>query len=166
MMKFSAFLISTLLFLVISTCSKSLYGQALNKLPPFSMALTNGKTFSTNDLRTDKPIVLIYYASNCDHCLTLMTAFFKRVTEFKNAQVLMVTFTSLQEVGVFEKKYQTGKYSYLHTGLESKPLFLQSFYKLQNTPFTALYDKAKNLVYSYKKDASVDDLLKRLKGLK
>jgi thiol-disulfide isomerase/thioredoxin len=165
MKKFSAIYMAALL-LIISVCSKSVSGQALNKLPPFSILQTSGKTFSTSDLRPNKPTVLIYYASNCDHCLTLMTAFFKRVSEFKNAQVLMVTFTSLQDVGVFEKKYQTGKYSYLHTGLEAKPLFLQGFYKLQNTPFTALFDKNKNMVYSYKKDASVNDLLKRLKGLK
>jgi len=32
-------------------------------------------------------------------------------------------------------------------------------------PFTALYDKKGNLNYSYRKETSVDDLIKRLKSL-
>jgi peroxiredoxin len=120
---------------------------------------------TTIDLRADKPVVLIYFAPDCDHCQTLMKSFFKRISEFKKAQVLMVTFKPLNDVANFEKNYQTHKYANLIVGSESQPLYLQQFYKLQNTPFVALYDKNKNLIFSYRKDASVDDLLRRLEQI-
>ncbi len=78
----------------------------------------------------------------------------------------MVTFKPLKDVANFEKIYQTYKYANLIVASESQPRYLQQFFKLQNTPFVALYDKTKKLVFSYRKDPSVGDLIKRLQKLK
>jgi len=140
--------------------------QQASRLPSFDILLTNGGSFATSAVAKNKPLVLIYFAPGCDHCQTLMRAFFKNVQQFKNADVLMVTFTSLKDVAQFEKTFETAKYPNIKAGLEKRPLFLQSFYKLQNTPFTALYDKKGQLVTSYKKEERVADLLKAMKSLK
>lgn len=165
-MKKSSFIFLALLLLMIITGSLQVQAQTQSQLPPFSMLLTNGKVFTTTDLSTIKPTVLIYFAPDCDHCQLLMKAFFKRTAAFKNVQVLMVTFKPLNDLVAFEKSFKTNTYSNIHLGAETKPMYLQAFYKLQNTPFTALYDKSKNLVASYKKDTSVNDLINRLKTLK
>ncbi len=140
--------------------------QQGSKLPPFEMLLTNGSSFATTALNKNRPLVLIYFAPGCDHCLTLMRAFFKNVQQFKGAEVLMVTFTSLKEVASFEKAFQTAKYPNIKAGLEKRPLFLQAYYKLQHTPFTALYDKQGKLVASYKQEERVADLIRSMKQLK
>jgi peroxiredoxin len=165
-MKRPPFLFLTWLLLSILINCLVLQVQAQNKLPPFSMLLSNGKTFSTEGLSLQKPTLLIYFAPDCDHCQTLMKAFFKKAVAFKNTQVLMVTFKPVADLNDFEKSYRTQKHPNIYVGAETKPLYLQAFYKLQNTPFTALYDKSKNLVASYKKDTTVTDLIKRLKSLK
>ena len=165
-MKTRPFLNLVVLLFFNLICSLPLYAQAQNKLPPFSMFLTNGKTFTTAALSPKKPTVLIYFAPDCDHCQVLMKAFFKKAVAFKNTQVLMITFKPVAELSDFEKSYGTQKHPNIYVGAETKPLYLQTFFKLQNTPFTALYDKNKTLVASYKKDTTVTDLLKRLKGLK
>lgn len=165
-MKKETLLFSIILLATILVCTTSLYAQTGDKLPPFKMLLTNGKTISTNDLKGDKPIVLIFFAPDCDHCKTLMEAFFKNVNSFKTVQVLLVTFKPLNDVANFEKRHQTYKYPNLIVASESQQLYLQQFYKLQNTPFTALYNKNKALIHSYRKDASIEDLINRIKGLK
>ncbi len=165
-MKKTCFLFSILVFAAVWLTGLQLYAQARNKLPPFDMILTNGKTFTTSNLSATKPTVLIYFAPDCDHCQTLMKAFFKKAAAFKKAQVLMVTFKPVKELTAFEKSFGTSKYSNVYVGAETKPLYLQAFYKLANTPFTALYDKNKTLIASYKKDTTVTDLIKRLKSLK
>lgn len=140
--------------------------QKGSKLPPFDIMLTNGSSFATTALNKNKPLVLIYFAPGCDHCQTLMRAFFKNVQQFRGAEVLMVTFTSLKDVANFEKAFQTAKYPNIRAGLEKRPLLLQAYYKLQHTPFTALYDRTGQLVASYKKEERIADLIRTMKQLK
>ena len=149
-------------FLTILFSSKIGVAQSL---PSFNMQLTNGKLFSGKDLSRQKPVIIIYFAPDCEHCQTLMNAFFKRIRDFKKAQIVMVTFKPVQEVAEFEKNYHTIKYPNIKVGTEIPVFFFRAYYKVENTPFTALYDKYGKLIISYKKETPVDDLIKHLKVL-
>jgi cytochrome oxidase Cu insertion factor (SCO1/SenC/PrrC family) len=134
-------------------------------IPSFSMRLANGKLFSDKDLSREKPVIIIYFAPDCEHCQILMNVLFKRIRDFKKAQIVMVTFKPVNEVVDFEKNYQTNKYPNINVGIEIPIFFFRKFYNLENTPFTALYDKHGKLIISYKKETPVDDLIKHLKLL-
>lgn len=136
------------------------------RMPAFKMMLTNGKFYSAADLPKGKPVVLIYFAPDCDHCQVLLSEVFKKMEAFKKAQLVLVTFKPLSDLPLFERSYHTATYPNVKVGTEGSTYFLRSFYKLQNTPFTALYDKDAKLVYSYRKETPVDDLIKRLNNLK
>jgi thiol-disulfide isomerase/thioredoxin len=84
--------------------------QALDKLPPFRMALSNGRFFQASDIPPGRPVLLIYFAPDCDHCRTLMNAFFKQAADFRAAEVVMVSFKPLSELAAFERAYQTARY--------------------------------------------------------
>lgn len=134
-------------------------------IPSFQMQLTNGKSFSSGNLSPQKPLVLIYFAPDCEHCQILMDTIFKKINEFKNSQIVMVTFKPLNEVIDFENHYGTHKYQNIKVGTEIPIFFFRKYYQLENTPFTALYDKQGKLIISYKKETPVDDLIKHLKLL-
>lgn len=165
-MKKPLFLFSGLWLLAMLVTCRPAQAQLQNRLPPFGMMLTNGKLFTTAGLSQYKPTVLIYFAPDCEHCQVLLKAFFKKPEAFKNAEVLLVTFKPVKELIAFEKSFHTHAYANVHVGAETNPLYLQSFFNLQKTPFTALYDKAKNLLASYKNDTPVDELMMRLKAIK
>ena len=152
-------LTSTLLF------CKGAVAQVPGQLPSFAMTLSNGQYFKAADLPKQKPVLLIYFAPDCDHCHTLMNEFFKRAGEFQLAEVVMVTYTPVSEVAAFERAYQTYRHPNLKVGTEGSTYFLRQFYKLQNTPFTALYNRQGKLVRSYRKEPLLNDLLKQLKNL-
>lgn len=160
---------STLFALLLLTCTLLLYkgtvAQIPSQLPSFAMTLSNGQYFKAADLPKGKPILLIYFAPDCDHCHTLMNEFFKRAGEFHPAEVVMVTYTPVSDVAVFERAYQTYRHPNLKVGTEGSTFFLRQFYKLQNTPFTALYNRQGKLVSSYRKEPPLNDLLKQLKNL-
>ncbi len=163
-MKRTTFLFSIVWALVLAS-RLPVNAQAQTKLPPFSISLTNGKTFSTSELSSAQPTLLIYFAPDCDHCQTLLALFFKKIDAFKKTQVLLVTFKPLTDLPAFEKTYNTQQYPNLRVGTELKPLYLQTFFALQHTPFTALYDKQKNLVVSYREQTPLEDLIGRIKKL-
>lgn len=135
-------------------------------IPPFKMKLSNGTVFSAKNLFKNKPVIIIYFTPECEHCQILMNQFFKKINEFKNAQIVLVTFKPLNEVKEFEKNYKTAAYKNIKVGIEDPVFYFRYFFKLENTPFTALYDKSGNLVYSWQKETPVNDLLARLKKIK
>ena len=134
-------------------------------IPPFKMTLSNSKIFNATDLPKEKPLVLIYFDPDCDHCQKLMVELFKKINSFKKAEMVLITFKPVTEVAAFEKKYTTSKYPNMRVGTEGTLFYLRNYYKLVKMPFTALYDSKGNYSYSYRDETPVDDLIKRLKGL-
>jgi protein-disulfide isomerase len=55
-------------------------------IPPFKMTLSNNKIFNAADLPKSKPLVLIYFDPDCDHCQKLMAELFKKINSFKKVE--------------------------------------------------------------------------------
>ena len=51
-------------------------------IPSFKITLSNNTIFNAADLQKDKPLVLIYFDPDCDHCQKLMTELFKKNKKF------------------------------------------------------------------------------------
>ena len=134
-------------------------------LPPFKMYRSDKTIFNATELPKTKPVVLIYFDPDCDHCQKLMKELFGKIDAFKKAEIIMVTFKSVEEVAAFEKQHNTQKYPNIIVGTEGIGFYLRNYYGLMTMPFTALYDKKGNLNYSYRKETFVDDLINRLKNL-
>lgn len=152
-----------IIFLLMFSFSKMALSQTI---PDFTIQLTNGQLFNSKDLSRNKPVIIIYFAPDCEHCQLLMKNVLKRINEFKKSQIILVSFESLQQVIDFEKQYGLKSYPFIKTGIEKPVFFFRYYYHLENTPFTALYDKHGKYIISYKTQTPVDDLLKHLNSLK
>jgi len=149
-------------FLTIALFSASAFSQ---NLPPFKMYRSDKSVFNAAELPKTKPVILIYFDPDCEHCQKLMKELFQKIDAFKSAEIIMVTFKPVEEVSSFEKQNNTQKHSNIVVGTEGTGFYLRNYYGLVTMPFTALYDKNGNLKYSYRKETLVDDLIKRLKSL-
>lgn len=156
-------IVCTIFFLITMSFSEKTLSQSL---PDFTVQLTNGKLFTKKDLSHNKPFILIYFAPDCEHCQALMKNVLKKINKFKNAQILLASFESLQDVSKFEKDYGLRSHPNIKIGIEKPVFFFRYYYHLQNTPFTALYDKHGKYIISYQKETPVDDLIKHLNALK
>lgn len=139
--------------------------SSASQIPSFKVLLTNGAYYYTKDLPANKPFVLIYFAPDCDHCMVLMDELFPKIYQLDKASVLMVTFKNPQELIPFEKKYNTLKYPNIKVGTEGLAYTLRNFYKLDKTPFVAVYNKKGKLAASYKNDTPVNEFLEVIKNL-
>ena len=99
-------------------------------LPSFKMTLSNNKIFNATDLPKNKPLVLIYFDPDCDHCQKLITELFKKINSFKKSEIVLITFKPVTEVAAFEKKYNTSKYANMRVGTEGTLFYLKNYYKL------------------------------------
>ena len=154
-----AFLFASLLSVVlfISTPANA------QTIPEFKVKLTNGASVSSKNAARQKPLLLIYFAPDCDHCRKLMDQLFPKMNALKNTEILMVTFESLNDVAWFENHYHTKNYPNIKVGVEQPVFFLKNYYRLEHTPFTALFDKNGKLLVSYKEFTPVNELMKWVK---
>ena len=158
------FVLVGLIFLCgILCCSQLAFSQTI---PAFKMRLTNGKMLSSATLSRQQPLIIIYFAPDCEHCQILMKEIFKKITDFKKALLVLVTFEPPAGLVPFEKQYKTFKYPNITVGTEVPVFFFRNYYRVEHTPFTALFDKHRKLIISYKDQTPVNDLIKRLKMLK
>ena len=136
------------------------------KLPPFHIIQANRKVFTAHDLPMGKPVLIVYFSPDCDHCEKMLKEFFKQASDFQKASVALITYSSVDRVSKFERDYNLAKFSNIYTGTEGTTFFLRNYYGIMNVPFAALYTKNGDLVASYEKDVNLKTLIEKLKELR
>ena len=154
-----------IVFLLIYLTITSFALTAQQKVPAFRMSLSNGKLFHASSLPQGKPIIIIYFSPECDHCHVLMKEWFKQAGNFRKASVAMITFLPLNSVALFEKEYNTRQHSNIITGTEGTAFFVRNYYKVLDLPFVALHDKNGNLITTYSKDIPLNTLEAKMRQL-
>lgn len=136
------------------------------KIPPFRIMQANGRLFKAEDLPVGKPIIIIYFSPECDHCDHLMKELFKRETDFRKASIAMITYLSVEKVAKFVKEYRLDKYPNIYVGTEGTSFFVRNYYNITDMPFAALYTLNGDFVKAYKKNVVLTDLSGRLHQLR
>lgn len=134
-------------------------------MPHFSMVQENGVTYTYKDLPSNKPVILIYFAPDCEHCQKLLNRLFIKIKEFTKAEIILITFKPLSDVKGFVQQYKTYKYKNVKVGTEGNSYLIRYYYNLSKTPFTALFNRNKKLVISYKDQTPIDDLISHLRRI-
>jgi thioredoxin-related protein len=149
---------------IMISISFSTLAQA-GKLPPFRMVQLDGKTFKAEDLPMGKPIIIIYFSPECDHCEMLVKNLMKKKNDLKKASIAMITYLPVDKVSSFVQQYKLNKEPNLYVGTEGNTMFLKNYYQLQQMPFIALYSKNGDLIKTYTTEAAIQDIAKRLIAL-
>ena len=158
-------LVRFLVVLLVSLLASSVIIAQSGKVPPFQMVQANGKIFRAQDLPMGKPILLVYFSPDCDHCEKMLKTFFKQATNFQKASVAFITYLPVDRVSKFTTDYQLAKYANMYAGTEGSPFFIRNYYRIKALPFAALYTKNGDYVASYEKDVDLSSLAEKLKRL-
>lgn len=162
-MKKMRWMIAILLWVAVPVIGNS--QKRGDALPPFKVLQTNGQFLQAGDLDKSKPVVLIYFAPDCAHCQTLVDGVFKNMAAFRKTQLVLITFKPQGELQLFERQYNTAAYTNVKTGTEGTTFFLRNYYKLKQTPFTAVFNKG-SMVCSFRNiNTPVADLINCVKKL-
>jgi thiol-disulfide isomerase/thioredoxin len=135
------------------------------KIPPFRMLQGDSKVFKAENLPMGKPIIIIYFSPDCDHCDKMMKELSKKSDEFKKASIAMITYLAIDKVIQFEKTYELKKYQNIYVGTEGNTFFVKNYYRITNMPFIALYTKNGDLVKEYRNEGALADLSIQLNKL-
>ncbi|MFM2362198.1 MAG: hypothetical protein RLZZ316_1100 [Bacteroidota bacterium] len=113
-------------------------------VPPFDL-LQPDNNHLTKDKMPKGKMLLIYFSPTCDHCKHQTEDLLKEIDQFKDVQIVMATYEPMEELISFFQTYKLGNHPNIKVGRDIK-FFLPPFFKMQNLPYLALYDKSGNLI--------------------
>ncbi|WP_207510212.1 TlpA family protein disulfide reductase [Longitalea luteola] len=127
-------------------------------VPPFTILQADSTTLSKDKLARHQPTIIMYFSPDCDHCKHQWADMQKRMKDLSKFQIIMVTYQPFEEMVAFYKEQNIASYPNIKMGRDTK-FFLPTFYKIQNLPFQALYDKNGTLVTTFQGNVKIDKLL-------
>lgn len=135
-------------------------------IPPYKILTTDSVNITPANLKKDKATMIIYFAPDCSHCQHLMYELKPHMKEFKNVQVIMISFVQqIKAIQVFARDFDLKKYPNWTVGTEGYSLKVQQYYHVATTPYIAIYDKIGKPVKYIEKDPKVEDILATVKKL-
>lgn len=132
-------------------------GQPVNNavkkgIPPFKIQLQDGKYFSAAELEKNKPLLLVYFDPDCDHCVLFINDLLNNIDLFSGVQVVMITYVPLAETKKFITQAGLGRYQGIKAGTEGTTFIVRYYYDVVQFPFLALHDKSGNLFATYESE--------------
>jgi len=128
-------------------------------IAPYKILTTKDVYSTPADLPKNKPVMLIYFATDCGHCQKLITDMKPYMKDFEDMQVVMITFSDIRMVKSFQNDYGLTAWPNFTLGTEGYTYTVQKYYKLQHTPYIAIYDHKGKLVQAYEKPPEIKELV-------
>ena len=109
-------------------------------------------------LPKSKPVVFIYFSPECSHCEYETEEIKKHMDSLKNAIFVFISYHPIEKIKAFYDKYDLAKYPNIIMGRDLK-YYIPSFFRVEFTPFVALYTPQGSFVKAYKQGADISELI-------
>jgi len=133
-------------FSVTAQTDTTLLYKRFPQVPPLRLLLPDSSTvFTDKTLKKNKPLFLIVFSPDCDHCQKQTEELINNIDPFKNIQVVMATTLPFNKMKTFFTTYSLQRFKSITVGWDYQ-LILPSFYRMKSLPFLAFYDKKGKLI--------------------
>lgn len=123
--------------------------QRFPAVPPFSiMRLPDSTYYTKDDLQKNKPVIIMIFSPDCDHCQKATKEILENYKVFKKAQIVMASPVGFNYIKKFYSEYKISNYPGIIMGMDGSHFF-GYFYKIINFPAIFLYDKKGQFVKSF-----------------
>ena len=110
--------------------------------------------------------MFVYFSPDCSHCQRLMYELKPHITDFKNIQIVLVTFTQINMLKMlkeFHRDYVFAAQPNVLMGTEYPDYKIQRYYSVATTPYIAIYGRNGKLVDAFDKAPKIPELLEAVK---
>jgi len=128
-------------------------------LPEFAIQLLDSVSYlHSKDIPDGKKLIVFYYSPTCPYCRAQMRDMTNNMEKFKDEQLYVLTDANISSIKNFVKYFDLQNYKNVIIGRDTGGVILQN-YGLISVPFTALFDKNKNLQVAYTGRTNSNSLL-------
>lgn len=138
-------------------------------MPPYRILTTDSNWATPANLK-HRRTVLIYFSPDCPHCQHLTMEMREKMKQFGDAQIVMITWSNnydIRAIKSFVKEFNLKKYPNIIVGTEGYSYVIQKYYKIETTPYIAIFNAKGKLSKAFRKaPEQVDTLIKAVKAAK
>lgn len=128
------------------------------QLPFFKMMLTDSSVFYKDDLKKNRPTIIIFFSPECEHCKKLTELLIEDIKEFKKTQVVMISPLPLSKIKDFYNELHIKKYRSIKMGKDAL-YFFANYFQTHYLPFIATYNKKGKLVKGWEGGTTIKELV-------
>lgn len=131
-------------------------------MPSIEIQLLDSTTiFHTQKLAKDKPVVLLFFHTTCDHCQKKATELVANKEKLKQFRLVMMSNESIFLTKKFYLQYGLNRINNLVIGRDYKYSGAK-YYAFESFPFCAMYSKEHKFIKSLERNFTLMDILKAL----
>jgi len=132
-------------------------------VPPLKLLeIDSTNYFTKNDLKKNKPVLIMVFNPDCDHCKHETEEIIKNIDSLKNVQIVMATMMSFDMMKSFYEKYDLQRFQNITVGKDVQ-YTLPSFYQMHFMPYLAMYNKKGSLLATFEGSMKIEDLIQTFK---
>jgi thiol-disulfide isomerase/thioredoxin len=127
--------------------------------PPVRLLKVDSAHYITkSDIKKNRKILLMFFSPECEHCKHQIQDILADFSKFKDIEIVMATFQPFAEMKSFYNYYRIGDHPNILIGRDEK-YFLPPYYKMQNLPYLALYDRKWQYITHFEGNQKVETIL-------
>jgi hypothetical protein len=138
-----------LFFFVVSLQAQTVEQDAPYKkdpnIPAFAIQQGDSTWFSAAQLPKYDYTAIVYFSPTCGHCQIAAQDIVSHMDSLKNVFFVFVSYNPLTEIKGFGEHYRLTVFPNVRIGRDPK-YFVPAFYRVEATPFVAVYDKNRKLI--------------------
>jgi peroxiredoxin len=152
----SLLVIGLLLFLICKSLDKK--NQTLTNiqtLPNFHFKTLDGVDYSKNNITENRPVIIIYFNSECEHCIYEVKEITKNIERFSSYQIILTSSETTDKIIAFKEKNNLRSYSNIAVLQTNDNDFYNTFGTL-TIPSVFIYNEKHLLTKHFKGEVKID----------
>ena len=131
----------------------------LPEVPSYKILLMDSATYAYKyQLKKNKPVVVVYFSPDCDHCQQETRRITDSMQLLKNIQFVFVSYAPFPQLKKFYEEYGLNRFKNVIYGRDEQ-FFFPRFYDVKFTPFVAVYGPDWKLIRVFEGGSTVAKLL-------
>ena len=131
-------------------------------IPQFTIYKAPDSTaFSRSQLHANENTIFMIFSPDCEHCQHETEMLTKNIDQFKNTQIIMVTYLPYDEMIKFYHVFKIANYPQITMGRDTR-FFFPPFFHVRNLPSIFVYDKDGKFKKSFEGDVKPESILAEL----
>lgn len=155
-------IISFLCYKVVTIAlEKNAIADRIKTIPEFSFTTVDNTVFTNKSIKSNLPIVFIYYDSECDFCQHEAQSISENIDAFEQIQLVFVSSEPVKKIKVFSKQYDLNESGNI-TFLQDDNNVFSKLFDAKFIPYTIIYNEEHRLMKSNKGQLNAQGILKIL----
>jgi thiol-disulfide isomerase/thioredoxin len=127
----------------------------------FQILTTNSTWFTNRSIPKNIPLAIVYFSPECGHCQYEAKELNKKMDSLPNIFFVWVSYHPFPNIKKFYYEDGLNKYKNIVAGRDPQ-YFIPAFYKVEITPYIALYNKQGKFVKEFRQGASPQEIMEAL----